>query len=71
MTKWEYLMIADDDDGAASKVRWLNKQEVPNWKRGPSFMDYANSLGQQGWELVAAAGSGSPRGLIFKRPIQG
>jgi hypothetical protein len=68
MVSWEYLMIADGDDGKVNRVQWLNQHELKDWKRGPAFMDYANTLGAEGWELVAAAGAGSPRGLIFKRP---
>lgn len=71
MTKWEYLMIGADYDGPTPKVKWVNQIEIRDWKRGPSFMDYANRLGQQGWELVAHTASVAGGNMIFKRPVQG
>ncbi len=77
MQKWEYLFVtADKGDKDMTRPRWVNGQELPSWKKGPTFTEFANQMGEQGWELVAAPyteasgayGSTGNRRLIFKRP---
>ncbi len=46
--------------------RVVNGQDLPNWEKGPTIFEFANQLGEQGWELVAV--EGSFRLLTFKRP---
>jgi hypothetical protein len=73
MQKWEYQFVSGDTQGDIWYPRWVNGQELPNWKKGPTLYAYANQLGEQGWELVVArytggAGYGTVARLIFKRP---
>ena len=49
MQKWEYQEITTFEN----KVRYVNGQELRDWKKGPHYMVYLNQLGMQGWELVA------------------
>lgn len=74
MQKWEYLFVGAEEAGRNIRPRYINDQEVPNWKKGQTLFAYANEMGKQGWELVSAPYTGDhvygtkPR-LIFKRPI--
>lgn len=54
MQKWEYRFV----DGALAngiwRVKWINDKEISDWKNQIALVDYANKLGDDGWELVAA-----------------
>jgi hypothetical protein len=63
MQRWEYLILGQDMVGGKPKARWANRQEIRDWKN-VDFSDYINSLGDQGWELVAVQAFG----FYFKRP---
>ncbi len=72
MQKWEYL-YAQIETGTflqgPSKIRYLNGQELHNWKES-SLEDVLAGLGEQGWELSGSLQGGSggwTLGLIFKR----
>ncbi len=69
MTKWEYTFVLF---GVGDRNAWrpaeVNDQTLPNWKRGPTGSEFANQLGEQGWELVATFSTGITPTLIFKRP---
>ena len=47
-------------------------KKLKNWKNGIILFDYANKIGDEGWELVAAPYTSDPvfatPRLIFKRP---
>ena len=60
MQKWEYrrILIAWNAD------QWMNFGER-NWQTGADNM--IRDLGEQGWEMVAAGGSGNSGSLFFKR----
>ena len=70
MQKWEYLFASlarTKDDWA---IRYVNGVEVKNWE-STKLYDYANKLGDDGWELVDAThttGSQYFWRLVFKRP---
>ena len=56
--QWEYKHIVTQYTGKSGdlpehKVRWVNGQEVPNWKQGPSLTEHFNKLGLDGWELIS------------------
>jgi len=54
MQQWEYLFVETALDKGTWRPYTVNGKELPNWKNGPRYQDYANQLGEQGWELVAA-----------------
>lgn len=71
MQKWEYLFVsADQSDGY--RVRYVNGKELPEWERGDTIYDFANKMGEEGWELVSAPYTSSgldwaTSRLIFRR----
>jgi hypothetical protein len=54
MPKWDYLFIVvDDAHGNFGGVpRYVNGQELPDWKQGPNIFAVMNHLLWQGWEPV-------------------
>jgi hypothetical protein len=71
MQKWEYLFVLCEVAGEW-RARYVNGKEIHNWKNGPPIFDYANSVGEEGWELVnpviTTSESGENYRLVFKRP---
>jgi hypothetical protein len=62
--KWDYLFVMGDE----GHPRYVNGQEIPNWKQGPTILDAMNHLIRKGWKLVShtsALRRGYP--LIFRR----
>lgn len=55
MQKWDYLFIVVDKENIydPGRPRYVNGQELPNWKQGESIFGVMNWLGWQGWELVS------------------
>ena len=51
MHTWEYLFVVADYAGEW-RSRYVNAQQLDNWKEQPNITLYANQLGQQGWELI-------------------
>jgi hypothetical protein len=68
MQQWEYLFvqIAFDALSGSVKAKIANNKQLPNWRGNPSFAEYCNQLGHQGWELVSTSMWGT---YIFKRPV--
>jgi len=72
--KWEYLFVSC----AYYRNEWhpkaLNGKEIKDWVQTPTFSEYSNQLGNQGWELVESSGFLLDPGgihhaqLSFKRP---
>jgi len=55
MQKWEYLFVfatIASNDGEF-RPRFSNDQELDNWQKGPTMYEYANQLGESGWELFS------------------
>ena len=51
MKKWEYLFVtADFPVGRGDRwlPRYVNDQELRDWKKGQTMSQYANALGDQG-----------------------
>lgn len=73
--KWQYTFVEADSDDKYWRPRWVNDEELSDWKKGPTLTEYANQMGEQGWELVGAPyttwsgqySSGATARLIFKR----
>ncbi len=73
MQKWEYT-YAQIDSGtflqSPPKIRYLNGQELPNWKES-TIDEVLAALGEQGWELTGSIQGGTGGwtiALLFKRP---
>ena len=52
MQKWEYLRVREDWE----RPRWVNQQELPDWRKMPLMHTFISDLGEQGWELVSVVG---------------
>ncbi len=55
MQTWEYLFVfaAITSDGGEFRPRFANDQELEDWQAGPTMYEYANRLGEGGWELCS------------------
>jgi len=51
MQKWEYLYVIFDFHWENPLPRWINGQEIKNWKKA-SFYDTLTNYGENGWELI-------------------
>jgi hypothetical protein len=72
MQKWEYLFIAGAHHKGAWRPRLVDGEELRDWKRGPTIMEFSNKPSKEGWELVNLATTGylhDTYRLTFKRPI--
>lgn len=69
---WEYLTVSLQDH-RGWRPRYINGQEIRNWTQAPVIHEYLEQLGEDNWELVAAAsgkplyGSSDTYQLFFKR----
>jgi hypothetical protein len=88
MRKWEYMFVVAETLGSYGeeiwRPRWVNGEELQDWKRGQGLHKFCNQIGGEGWELVQVGPGGdrgytlgatsmvgvSPLPLIFKRAIQ-
>ena len=70
MQQWEYLFVLCEVSGEW-RPRYVNGKELRDWKKGPAIFDYANTMGEEGWELINPVISHSEAGdsyrLVFKR----
>ena len=55
MQKWEYLFVfaAITSNGGEFRPRFANDQELDDWQEGLAMYEYANRLGESGWELFS------------------
>lgn len=72
MQKWEYRFVSTTWQGEEWRVLSVNGHAMGDWKMDETIYDYANRMGEEGWELVTAPytadGLNNPRPrLIFKR----
>ena len=75
MQNWEYLFITCDYVNDDWHPRYVNSQELKDWKKTLPLPEFSNTLGQEGWELInlSTQGAGDKTyiyRLVFKRPIQ-
>ena len=72
MQTWEYLFVTAQLHAGSWRPRYVNQQEVREWKRGSSVSEFSNELGGDGWELVNLVISVTVNyenyRLVFKRP---
>jgi hypothetical protein len=55
MQKWEYYFVfATISEDGEFRPRFANEAELDDWKAGPTLYEYANRLGESGWELLAS-----------------
>ncbi|GEM_PF-1201371 len=85
--RWEYLFVNGgfgpaSDPNAEWRARYINGVEIENWFKGPTIYEYANIMGEQGWELISVPITSSQNAnqgnmatrqaimyrLVFKRP---
>ncbi len=59
------LDFADYVSSSPLRVRYIDGQELADWKHGPDFADYVCQLAKEGWRLSTFSRS---RGLVFERP---
>ena len=57
MQQWEYLFVfaAIASGGGEFRPRFANDQELDDWQAGPTMYEYANRLGERGWELFSCS----------------
>jgi len=66
MQKWEYLFVGIQYEKGDYRVRFVSGQEMKGWQKGTSFLEFANKLGEEGWEMCAF--SDYYLLISFKRP---
>ena len=55
MQQWEYSFVfATVTDDGEFRPRFANEEELDDWQAGPTLYEYANQLGESGWELLAS-----------------
>ncbi len=75
-TQWEYLVVSLADKNGW-RPRYVNGKEVRSWASAPVIHDFIAQMGEDGWELAAAAagkalyGSSDGYQLFFKRILPG
>ena len=80
MQKWDYLDIVLDSENKYDRergryrARYVNGQEVPNWKQGPDIVSVMNLLERKGLEQIPFSLGYPPkkpftwRSMMFRRP---
>jgi len=48
MREWDYLHLVSEE----GRLRYLNGQEIPNWRQGPTLFEAVNYLFRKGWPLI-------------------
>jgi FMN phosphatase YigB (HAD superfamily) len=65
--RWEYMEVTFREF-RGWRPRYINGEELPEWKDQPEIVDYLGSLGQDGWEMIAIInGRRNTRDAYFKR----
>lgn len=68
MKNLEYLFVICDYRKHASMPRYINGEEIDDWKKKINISEFANQKGSEGWELIAA--DNTAQEYIFKRNKQ-
>jgi hypothetical protein len=65
--EWEYLEVTFREY-RGWRPRFVNGEELDEWKEQPEIVDYLNELGQGGWEMIGIVnGRRNTRDVYFKR----
>ena len=67
MKTWEYLFVICDYRKHLAMPRYINDEEIDEWKKKSSISEFANQKGREGWELISA--DNTAQEYIFKREI--
>jgi hypothetical protein len=67
MRRWEYRFIMCHFH-EHWRPRWLDGEELSEWKDGPSMFEFSNQLGEKGWELISMHLVKNRYRMVFKRP---
>jgi hypothetical protein len=55
MQQWEYTFVfATVANDGEFRPRFANDEELDDWQAGSTLYEYANQLGERGWELLAS-----------------
>jgi hypothetical protein len=66
-SRWEYMSVRFRDY-RGWRPRFVDERELPAWKEGPEILEYLNTLGAEGWEMVGIVSRGrAERDAYFKR----
>ena len=76
MQKWDYLQIVLDSENKydPGRPRYVNGQELPDWKQGPHIWSVMLLLQRKGWEQIPFSLAYPPkkpftwRSMLFRRP---
>ncbi len=77
MQKWEYLVVNFFGNKDEAHPRFVNDEELKDWKNGPKLSQFCNERGEEGWEMVSMAITSNHFGevlesrAVFKRPKGG
>ena len=54
MQTWEYSFVfATVTNDGEFRPRFANDEELDDWQLGPTMYEFANQLGENGWELFS------------------
>jgi hypothetical protein len=62
---WEYRVISFQDY-QGWRPRFLDGKEISNWSAGPLLQEFLRLMGDEGWQLAAAASGESMHGSMDK-----
>jgi hypothetical protein len=66
--QWEYQIVSFQNN-RGWKPRYVNDEEVADWKKQPNLPEYINQLGVEGWEMSGASNATRHQlQVFFKRP---
>ncbi len=60
------LRVRFDLTDHSLKPRFVDGQELPNWRDGPEMSEYIKRLMDEGWALTGTLGG---RELVFERQV--
>jgi len=65
--QWEYMEVTFREF-RGWRPRYVNGEELDEWKEEPEIVDYLNSLGEEGWEMIGIVnGRRNTRDAYFRR----
>jgi len=72
MQKWEYLFIKCGDVFVEDwRPKYVNGNELKDWQKGPTIMEYCKQAGIRGWEIISFTPGQTGLSIVFKRPFEG